>query len=223
MSLEILSYGFMQRALIVGTAIAILCSVVGLFLVLRRYSLFGDAIAHASFGGIAVGLLAGIYPIWTAYGVSLTSALLITRLKDRFKISGDASVAVLLSSGIAVGLVLISLSGGFTIDIFSFLFGSILLVGINDALLVLVLTGMILSAILIKYRDLMYSTFNEEQAKVSGCHFNSISRRVVNLCLVCDSKRYCNYVRTWIQTDIIDIYLLCRIFCNCWNLTVLCF
>jgi len=120
MSLEILTYGFMHRALISGVAIAILCSVVGLFLVLRRYSLFGDAIAHSSFGGIALGLLAGIYPLWTAYGVSIISALIITKIKNKYNISGDASIAVLLSSGIAVGLVIIGLSGGFTIDIFSF-------------------------------------------------------------------------------------------------------
>ncbi len=118
----------MQRALISGVAIAILCSVVGLFLVLRRYSLFGDAIAHSSFGGIALGLLAGVYPLWTAYLVSLVSAVIITKIRQKFDISGDAAVAILLSSGIAVGLVLISFSGGFNLDIFSFLFGSILLV-----------------------------------------------------------------------------------------------
>jgi zinc transport system permease protein len=83
MALEILTYGFMHRALISGIAIAILCSVVGLFLVLRRYSLFGDAIAHSSFGGIALGLLAGVYPLWTAYGVSIVSALIITKIKDQ--------------------------------------------------------------------------------------------------------------------------------------------
>ena len=78
MSLEILTYSFMHRALISGIAIAILCSVVGLFLVLRRYSLFGDAIAHSSFGGIALGLLAGVYPLLTAYGVSIISALILS-------------------------------------------------------------------------------------------------------------------------------------------------
>ena len=175
MSLEIFSFGFMQRAIISGIAIAILCSVVGLFLVLRRYSLFGDAIAHSSFGGIALGLMAGVYPLWTAYGVSLVSALIITRLKDRYNISGDASVAVLLSSGIAVGLVIIGISGGFTIDIFSFLFGSILLVGVNDTLLILALTGIILIVILLLYRQLLYSTFNEEQAKVSGIPVEKIN------------------------------------------------
>ena len=81
--------------------------------------------------------MAGIYPLWTAYGVSIVSALIMTRIKDKFNISGDASIAVLLSSGIAVGLVIIGLSGGFTIDIFSFLFGSILLVSVNDTILIL--------------------------------------------------------------------------------------
>ena len=179
MSFEILTYSFMHRALISGIAIAILCSVVGLFLVLRRYSLFGDAIAHSSFGGIALGLLAGVYPLWTAYGVSIVSALIITRIKDRFNISGDASIAVLLSSGIAVGLVIIGLSGGFTIDIFSFLFGSILLVSVNDTVLVLALTGVILIVILVLYRQILYSTFNEEQAKVSGIPVEKINYLIV--------------------------------------------
>jgi zinc transport system permease protein len=169
----------MHRALISGVAIAILCSVVGLFLVLRRYSLFGDAIAHSSFGGIALGLLAGVYPLWTAYAVSIASALIITKIKDKYNISGDASIAVLLSSGIAVGLVIIGLSGGFTIDIFSFLFGSILLVSVDDTVLVLALTGAILIVILLLYRQLLYSTFNEEQAKVSGIPVEKINYLIV--------------------------------------------
>ena len=171
----------MQRALISGIAIAILCSVVGLFLVLRRYSLFGDAIAHSSFGGIALGLMVGIYPLWTAYAVSLGSALVITRIRNRFKISGDASVAVLLSAGMAIGLVLISVSGGFTIDIFSFLFGSILLVSTNDTILILGLTGIILVVILLLYRQLVYSTFNEEQAKVSGIPVEKLNYLIIFL------------------------------------------
>ena len=169
----------MQRALISGVAIAILCSIVGLFLVLRRYSLFGDAIAHSSFGGIALGLLAGIYPLWTAYCVSIASAIIITKIKNKYNISGDASIAVLLSSGIAVGLVIIGLSGGFSIDIFSFLFGSILLVSSDDVMLVLFLTGGILIVILLLYRQILYSTFNEEQAKVSGISVEKINYLLV--------------------------------------------
>ena len=179
MTLEIFFYGFMQRALVSGIAIALLCSVVGLFLVLRRYSLFGDAVAHSSFGGIAAGLLIGIYPMWTAYVVSLTSALLITRIKQKFDISGEASIAILLSSGIAVGLILISISGGFNVDILSFLFGSILLVSVEDTVLILSLTGVILIIILLLYRELIYSTFNEEQAKVSGIPVEKINYLIV--------------------------------------------
>ncbi len=179
MSFEILTYSFMHRALISGVAIAILCSVIGLFLVLRRYSLFGDALAHSSFGGIALGLFAGVYPLWTAYGVSILSALIITKIKDRYNISGDASIAVLLSSGIAAGLVIISFSGGFSIDIFSFLFGSILLISVNDTVLILTLTGGILIVILLLYRQLLYSTFNEEQAKVSGIPVEKINYLII--------------------------------------------
>jgi zinc transport system permease protein len=179
MSFEILTYSFMHRALISGIAIAILCSVIGLFLVLRRYSLFGDALAHSSFGGIALGLFAGVYPLWTAYGVSIISALIITKIKDRYNISGDASIAVLLSSGIAAGLVIISFSGGFSIDIFSFLFGSILLISVNDTVLILALTGGILIVILLLYRQILYSTFNEEQAKVSGIPVEKINYLII--------------------------------------------
>lgn len=179
MSLDILYFSFMQKAIISGIAIALLCSVVGLFLVLRRYSLFGDAVAHSSFGGIAAGLLVGIYPLWTAYIVSLASALIITKIRQKFDISGEAAVAVLLSSGIAVGLILISLSGGFTTDIFSFLFGSILLVSTENTILILALTGSILIVILLLYRNLIYSTFNEEQAKVSGIPVEKINYLIV--------------------------------------------
>ncbi len=179
MTLEILAYGFIQRSLIAGTAIAILCAVVGIFLVLRRYSLFGDAVAHTAFGGIALGLLVGVYPLWTAYLVSVAGALVITRIRSRFQISGDASIAVLLSSGIAVGLVLMGLSGGPSVDILSFIFGSILLVGATDTVIILALTGSVLVVILLLYRQLVYSTFNEEQARVSGIRVDAINYLVV--------------------------------------------
>ncbi len=168
MAFEILTYGFMQRALVTGIAISLMCSVVGLFLVLRRYSLFGDALAHAAFGGIAAGLYLGIYPLWTAFAVAISSALGLTKVKQRFQISGDSIVAILLSAGLAMGVILISLAKGFTVDIFSFLFGSILLVSLQSTLLILGLSGTILIIILLLYRQLVYTTFNEEQAKVSG-------------------------------------------------------
>ncbi len=179
MSFEILSYAFMQRALVSGIAIALMCSVVGLFLVLRRHSLFGDALAHSAFGGIAVGLFLGIYPIWTAFIISISSALAITKIRQKFQISGDAMVAILLSSGLAMGVILISFAGGFTVNLFSFLFGSILLISMENTILILGVAGSILIIILLLYRQLVYTTFNEEQAKVSGIQVEKIGYLVV--------------------------------------------
>ena len=168
MIFEILSFGFMQNAIISGIAISLICSTVGLFLVLRKYSLFGDALAHSAFGGVALGLFLGIYPLWAAYVVSILSALALTKIRQKFDISGDAIIAILLSSGIAIGIVLISLSGGFSIDIFSFLFGSILLVSTENVIIVLGLCAAIFIILITGYKKFMYITFSEEQAQVSG-------------------------------------------------------
>ncbi|HEX6067435.1 MAG TPA: metal ABC transporter permease [Nitrososphaera sp.] len=168
MVLEILEFGFMQRALIAGVAVAITTSVIGLFLVLRKNSLFGDALSHVAFGGIAVGLVAGIYPLWTGLGLAIAGALGITKLRQSTKVPADATVAILLSSGLALGILLVSASGGFTLDLFSFLFGSILLVSVNDTLAILAMAGVILSIVIVLYKKLVYITFDEEQARVSG-------------------------------------------------------
>lgn len=173
--LEILQAGFMQRALIAGVAVAIICSTVGLFLVLRRHALFGDALSHMAFGGIAVGLFMQVYPLWTAFIVSILGALGITKLRQSTKISPDAAVALLLSSGLALGILLISLSGGFSIDLFSFLFGSILLVSGEDMTMILALTAAIMLIMAALYRKLMYVAFNEEQAKVSGLSVDKLN------------------------------------------------
>ncbi|MEW6603600.1 MAG: metal ABC transporter permease [Thermoproteota archaeon] len=168
MVFDILQVTFVQRALVTGIAVAVICSVVGIFLVLRRQSLFGDALSHMAFGGIAVGLFGNIYPLWVAFAVSVLGALGVTKLRQSTKIPPDAAVAVLLSSGLALGVVLVSLSGGFSADLFSFLFGSILLVSNEDiAMILLVATG-VLAVMAALYRKLMYMSFDEEQAKVSG-------------------------------------------------------
>lgn len=168
MIFEILQFGFMQRALISGIAIAINCSVIGLFLVLRRQSLFGDALSHVAFGGIAVGLFTNIYPIWTAFIVSILASLGITKLRQSAKISADSAVAVLLSSGLAIGVVLIGLAGGFSLDLYSFLFGSILLISSQDQVMILIISAIVLAIMYKFYRKLMYVAFDEEQASVSG-------------------------------------------------------
>ncbi|HEX2614172.1 MAG TPA: metal ABC transporter permease [Nitrososphaera sp.] len=184
MVFEILEFGFMQRALIAGAAVAITASVIGLFLVLRRNSLFGDALSHVAFGGIAVGLFINIYPLWTGLVLSVLGGLGITKLRQSAKIPADATVAILLSVGLASGVVLVGLRGGFTLDLFSFLFGSILLVSVNDTLAILAMAGIILALIILLYRKLMYIAFDEEQAKVSGLPISKLNYLFVVLASV---------------------------------------
>ena len=104
MVFEILQYSFIQCALLSGVVVAATCSVVGLFLVLRRQSLVGDALSHVAFGGLAAGLFTNIYPLWTALVVSVLASLGITKLRHYTRIPPDAAVAIMLSSGLAVGM-----------------------------------------------------------------------------------------------------------------------
>ena len=166
--IEILQYEFMQRALISGIAISISCSLIGLFLILKRFSLFGDAMSHVAFGGIALGLFLKSNPIWVSLIVSIIGALAIIKLNSSKRIYSDSSISVLLSLGLAMGLVLISLSGGFSIDITSYLFGSILLVNTEETLSTILLSVIVITFVIFYYKKLIYLVFNEEQALVNG-------------------------------------------------------
>ena len=168
MILEALSYTFMQKALVAGIAVGLICSFMGTFLVLRRYSLFGDGIAHVAFGGISVGLFLGVFPLWTAFIVSIFGGLGLQKLRQSTKISGDAAVAVILVSGLAVGVILVSSSGGFSVDLFSFLFGSILLISNEDTIMILAISAGIIATLTILQKQFLHLTFNEEQAKLVG-------------------------------------------------------
>ena len=175
MLFELFQYGFMQRSLISAIAIAVICSIVGLFLVLKRHSLFGDALAHVAFGGISLGLFTGIYPLWTAYIVAILSAIGVNKLRESTKIPPDSSIAVLLTSGLAIGVILISISGGFTLNLFSFLFGNILLVTVDDVIMILITDAIVIPVIYILYKRLVLIVFDENQARVSGLNVTWIN------------------------------------------------
>jgi zinc transport system permease protein len=167
-SWEIFELGFIQRALVAGIAISILCSIIGLFLVLRRQSLFGDSLAHMAFGGIAVGIYTNTYPLWTAFIASILAALGITKLQRSSNIPADSAVAIMLTAGLAIGILLLSFAGGFSVDLFSFLFGNILLVSLEDTLLISFLTAIVLLSVTILFKKFLYIIFDEQQAEVSG-------------------------------------------------------
>lgn len=164
---EFLQYAFMQRALIAGLFVALSCSLIGVFLVLRRLALIGDGLAHIAFGGLALGMFTGLPPLLTALVTTIAGALGIQWLKQR-KVSADAAIAVVFSFGLAVGVVLVSLARGFNVDLFSFLFGSILAVSTTDVYIVAALGLLVVVAVVVFYKELLYITFDEEAAKASG-------------------------------------------------------
>ncbi len=175
MLLDVLSYGFMQKAIIAGISVAVICSFMGTFLVLRRYALFGDGIAHVAFGGISVGLFLGVAPLWSAFVVSVLGGLGLQKLRSSTKISGDAAVAVVLVSGLAVGVTLVSASGGFSVDLFSFLFGSILLISQEDTITITAISAGIVGTLLVFQKQFLHISFNEEQAKVAGLNVTMLN------------------------------------------------
>jgi zinc transport system permease protein len=177
--LEIFQYSFMVRAFEAGLIVALICPLIGIFLVLRRYSLMADTLAHVSLAGVAIGLVANINPIITALITSIASSVVIERLRETKKIYGESALALFLSGSLAFAIVLISLAKGFNVNLFSYLFGSITTVRESDIGLIFVLGIAVLVIISLFYKELLYISFDEETAKVSG-----IPTRRINAILI---------------------------------------
>lgn len=181
---EILSYGFMQRALIAGTLVAVLCAILGVFLVLRRLSLIGDGLAHVTFGSVAVLLFTRVGAqsvTLAAIPLVMLASLGILRLTDKARIYGDTAIGIVSSLGIACGVVLASVSGGFNVDLFSYLFGSILAISPLETWIAAALFLVVLAAVFLFYHDLFAITFDEELARSSGIRVDAINRLLVLL------------------------------------------
>jgi zinc transport system permease protein len=165
---EFLQFGFMQRAFAAGAVMAIVCPLIGVFLVPRRLSLIADTLAHVALAGVAIGLLMGASPIVGALIVTVVGALGMERLRSHGALQGDAALAVFLSGGFALAVVLISLARGFNADLFAILFGSILTVSPADVWLISALGAMVVVTILLSYRRLFVITLHEDLARTSG-------------------------------------------------------
>lgn len=170
-----LNYEFIQRAYIAGIFVAALCAMLGLILVLRKLSLIGDGLSHVSFGAIALGLFFGIYPFYVAVPLVILASYLILRLTEKAKIYGDAAIGIVSSVGIAGGVILSSLSRGFNVDLFSYLFGNILAISRQEVYFSISLSLIVLGVIIFLYNDLFSATFDEDYAKVSGVKIKQIN------------------------------------------------
>ena len=179
--LEIFQYSFMIRAFIAGAVIGIIAPLIGSFLVTRRYALMADSLSHIALSGIAIGLLTGIYPIYVALLVTIASAIVIEYLRTKRKISGEIALAMFLYGGLALAIVLISFARGFNVDLFSYLFGSITTVRMTDLWVIGTLGLSVIIAVYFLYEELLYVSFSEEAAKVSGIPTGALNTILVVL------------------------------------------
>jgi zinc transport system permease protein len=165
--LSLFQFGFMQRALIAGLVIATVCGVLGVFVVLRRTAPLGDALAHVSFGGVAIGIAAGLFPVEMAILIAVLGGIGIRVLQERH-LYGELSLTVIQAAGLGGGVVVISMVGGLNVEILSFLFGQILTVTWSDVALIVVLLAATILVLAVLYKEFFLLTFDPEGARVSG-------------------------------------------------------
>ena len=195
---EILKYGFMQRALVSGIIISIICPMIGMFLVLRRMSMVGDSLSHVALAGVAASFLAGFHSIVGSIIFTIIAALGIEKLRKSYKEYAEVSIAIIHSGGIGLAVLLISMAKNINIDLMGYLFGSLTTIVEEDIYLMIILGLFIFTAILSLYNQLFYLAFDEESARIAGINVEgintfftilialtiSISMRVVGILLV---------------------------------------
>lgn len=158
----------MQRALLGGLLVGLVCPVLGVFLVLRRLSLMADTLSHVALAGVALGLLTRVFPTLTAMIASVTAAVLIDRLRASGKMYGEAALALFLYTALGLAVVFIGLAGGFNVDLFSYLFGNVLTISMTDIWLLTALALALVAFVLLFYTELVQTTFDPDLARVNG-------------------------------------------------------
>ena len=166
--LDILSYGFMVRALLAGLIVAVTVPVMGSFLVARRYSLIADSLAHVSLAGVGAGLLFGFAPTALAIPVTIAGALALEWLRQNRRMSGEVSLAILMSTGLAAAVVLANLAHGGNADFASYLFGSIATTSPTDVTTLAITALAVLLVVAFNYRGLLHIAYDEDGARIAG-------------------------------------------------------
>ncbi|MFV8826667.1 metal ABC transporter permease [Alkalihalobacterium sp. APHAB7] len=171
-----LKYEFLQNAFYTGLLIGLIAPMLGVFLVVRRLSLIADALSHITLTGIAASLLLGKYfiffqglnPLYMGMGAAVGGSLLIEKIRNVYKFYQELAIPIILSSGIGIGVVFISLADGFNNDLFNYLFGSVITVSRSDLYTVLITSIIVIIITIFLFKEMFYLAFDEEHAKVSG-------------------------------------------------------
>jgi zinc transport system permease protein len=167
---ELLSYPFVQRALLAGVFSGALLAVLGIFVVLRKMAFFSDGIAHTALAGVAIALLVGQQPLVWAVGIGVVFALAIYFLEKKTDISPDSLIGILFTSSLALGVVLMNFKKGYQPDLLSFLFGNILTIQSTELWIIIPLAAAILGFVLFNYTKYLFICLNEELAQLAGIH-----------------------------------------------------
>jgi len=180
----IFGYAFIRHAFIAGALISVLCAVLGVILVLRRLSLIGDGLAHVTFGSAALAMALNLYPLAVSLPLVVVSSFGILKITERTRVYGDAAIGVVSSIGIAFGVLFASIAGGFNVDLFSYLFGSILSIRTSEVFISAAVCLVSLAVIYLHFDEIYSITFDEEFARASGIRVDRINAMLMVLTAV---------------------------------------
>ena len=166
--LQMFSYPFMQRALIAGVLVSLCAALLGVSLVLKRYSMIGDGLSHVSFGALAIAVALGVTPLWFSIPVVILAAFLLLRVADNPRWNSDAAIAAMSASSLAIGILVISRTTGMTTDVDNYMFGSVLAMSKADVALSVVLCLAVLVLFILFYHKLFAVTFDESFSRATG-------------------------------------------------------
>ena len=166
--LQMFSYPFMQRALIAGVLVSLCAALLGVSLVLKRYSMIGDGLSHVSFGALAVAVALGFTPLWFSIPVVILAAFFLLRMASHPHWNSDAAIAVMSASSLAIGIIVISRTTGMTTDVDNYMFGSVLAMSKADVALSVVLCAAVLVLFILFYHKLFAVTFDESCSRATG-------------------------------------------------------
>ena len=166
--IHMFSYHFMQRALIVGVLVSLCAALLGVSLVLKRYSMIGDGLSHVGFGALAIASALGATPLAFTVPVVIVAAVILLRLSRTSRIHGDAAIAIISSSALAIGVIAVSVTTGMNTEVSSYMFGSVLSLSRSDAILSVVLSVAVLVLFVLFYPRIFAVTFDESFARATG-------------------------------------------------------
>lgn len=165
---DLFSYTFIIRALIVGSLVSLCAALLGVSLVLKRYSMIGDGLSHVGFGALAVAMAFNMAPLEVSIPVVALAAFLLLRISENSNIKGDAAIALISSSALAIGIIMISQTSGMNTDVCNYMFGSILAMSKSDVYLSIVVSTVVLILYVMFYNKIFAVTFDESFAKATG-------------------------------------------------------